>query len=85
LKFVVCATLDVDTWHLPELTWNLIRLTEGGEKYLEHPDNMFLFEVLEKNVLGFKEALLIIASGPCDIEKLHKKIVEELKESGECR
>ncbi len=59
-----------------------IRLTEDGEKYLEHPDNMFLFGVLERNVLGFKEALLIIASGPCNIEKLHKKIVDELKGSG---
>lgn len=59
-----------------------VRLTEDGEKYLEHPDNTFLFGVLEKNVVGFKAALQVIADNPCDIDTLHKRLVGELKGSG---
>jgi hypothetical protein len=56
-----------------------ITLSQDGNKYLEHPDNKFLFQTLDKNVLGFSEMLTLLGNKPCNLQELHKALIKELE------
>jgi tetratricopeptide (TPR) repeat protein len=56
-----------------------IILSEDGKKYLEHPNNKLLFQILDNNVLGFSETVLLLGRKPHNLDELHKALIKELE------
>jgi len=56
-----------------------ITLSEDGRQYLEHRDNKFLFQTLDKNVLGFIETLTLLGNNSYTLQELHKALTKELE------
>lgn len=61
---------------------NGITLSEDGKKYLDKPDSKLLFKILDNNVLGFKEALTVLAEKPLNLDEFHKALMKELEPHG---
>lgn len=56
-----------------------IILSKDGKKYLEHPNNKLLFQILDNNVLGFSEMVLLLGRKPHNLDELHKALIKELE------
>jgi len=66
--------------HSGLLTWDRsgFYLSEDGRRYLEKPDNKVLFEILDRNVTGFRETVEFLGSNPLDLDGLHKALNSRL-------
>lgn len=55
-----------------------LALTQDGLLYISKPNNEVLFQILDKNVIGFSETIRILGEKSMDLNKFHKALVSDL-------
>ncbi len=63
---------------LVQLNGGRIELSEEGKSYLEGPNNTALFRILNENIIGFKETLIILHRKRCSLPELNGDLIKEL-------